>query len=242
MTEKKTLQTAHGNIPLYVVYERRKGYRAAFTKKGLVIRLPKQLNRFQQKQLEQNMQQWAVKQLKKNPAIINRYIPNRYDAESHITTFDNRFIINATYLQIHSAKGTLRGNTLYLQLPKKTTDIENGEMARKLISRLLAQHYKHPLEERLVYWNRFFSQQYSRFILRYATSRWGSCSQKKTISLSTRLLLTSAEVIDYVMVHELAHLRHLNHSPAFGHEVRRVMPDYKKYDTWLTLNGKNIDF
>ncbi len=60
-----------------------------------------------------------------------------------------------------------------------------------------------------------------------ARSRFGSCNSKKGICFSLYLMEKSESAIDYVVVHELAHLRHMNHSPAFYREVEKILPDYR---------------
>jgi len=61
-----------------------------------------------------------------------------------------------------------------------------------------------------------------------AQSRWGSCSGKKNLNFSWRLMMAADPVIDYVVVHELAHLKEMNHSAGFWKIVERVLPDYKE--------------
>ncbi|MCL2051866.1 MAG: M48 family metallopeptidase [Lachnospiraceae bacterium] len=61
-----------------------------------------------------------------------------------------------------------------------------------------------------------------------AKTRWGSCSSKKNINFSWRLIMASDEVIDYVVVHELAHIKEMNHSERFWAVVEGVLPDFKK--------------
>lgn len=75
-----------------------------------------------------------------------------------------------------------------------------------------------------------------RVSVRNQKSRWGSCSRRGTISLNWRLIQTPAFVLDYLIFHELAHLRHMNHSHRFWDEVERLVPDYRVAERWLKTN------
>ena len=70
-----------------------------------------------------------------------------------------------------------------------------------------------------------------------AKKRWGSCTSKKNINFSWRLILLPEEVIHYVVTHELAHLIELNHSRKFWLTVEKLMPDYKLYEKWIKKNS-----
>ncbi|HTX78260.1 MAG TPA: SprT family zinc-dependent metalloprotease [Longilinea sp.] len=70
-----------------------------------------------------------------------------------------------------------------------------------------------------------------------ARTRWGSCSAKGNLSFTWRLVMAPPPVIDYVVVHELAHLRERNHSKRFWSLVQSYMPDYKTRQDWLKRNG-----
>jgi predicted metal-dependent hydrolase len=67
-----------------------------------------------------------------------------------------------------------------------------------------------------------------RFLLSSAMGRWGSCNSRREVRLAWRLMKAPRELIDYVVCHELAHLRHMNHSAAFWAEVERQCPDYRR--------------
>ena len=69
-----------------------------------------------------------------------------------------------------------------------------------------------------------------------ANSRWGSCNSRREVRFSWRLIKARPALIDYVVCHELAHLRHMNHSPAFWKEVERMCPDYKLLKAELDQN------
>ncbi len=71
-------------------------------------------------------------------------------------------------------------------------------------------------------------------------SRWGSCSAKGHLSFSWRLIMAPPWIIDYLVAHELAHLRELNHSPRFWEVVRSVCPDFKSHRVWLRAAGDRL--
>jgi predicted metal-dependent hydrolase len=73
----------------------------------------------------------------------------------------------------------------------------------------------------------------SRITIRNQRSRWGSCSRRGTVSLNWRLIQAPAYVRDYIMLHELMHLREHNHSSRFWRQVEMVCPDYEVAEKWL---------
>lgn len=81
---------------------------------------------------------------------------------------------------------------------------------------------------------------YGRITIRNQKSRWGSCSEKGNLNFNCLLMLTPPDVIDYVVVHELCHRIHMDHSAAFWAAVQKVLPDYKKAKKWLKDNGSSI--
>ncbi|MBU0580228.1 MAG: M48 family metallopeptidase [Candidatus Margulisbacteria bacterium] len=70
-----------------------------------------------------------------------------------------------------------------------------------------------------------------------ARTRWGSCTSRGNINFSWRLIMAPLNVIDYVIVHELAHLKHKNHRKHFWQMVKKICPEFKKHRNWLKNNG-----
>ena len=81
---------------------------------------------------------------------------------------------------------------------------------------------------------------YNRITIRDQKTRWGSCSAKGTLSFNWRLMLAPPAVLDYVVVHELCHLTHMDHSPAFWQAVEAVCPDYRTHRKWLKDHGHEL--
>ncbi|MBR3474255.1 MAG: M48 family metallopeptidase [Oscillospiraceae bacterium] len=79
-----------------------------------------------------------------------------------------------------------------------------------------------------------------RISIRSQRTKWGSCSARGNLNFNCLLVLAPAEVLDYVVVHELCHLLEMNHSRRFWAEVARVLPDYAASRKWLKQNGNAL--
>lgn len=93
------------------------------------------------------------------------------------------------------------------------------------------------ISARAAYYAPMMGVTYGSVTVRFQRTRWGSCSAQGNLSFNGLLLLAPAEVLDSVVVHELAHRKEMNHSPRFYREVEAVMPDYRRRAAWLKSNG-----
>ncbi len=84
------------------------------------------------------------------------------------------------------------------------------------------------IEQRVAHYAGIMGIAYGRISMRNQRTRWGSCSSDGNLNFNCRLLYMPLELLDYVVVHELAHRRHMNHSAAFWSEVEKYLPDYKE--------------
>jgi len=110
---------------------------------------------------------------------------------------------------------------------------------RKQPSQMTAHYKAHKelareiITARIIYWNNFYNLTYKRVAIRNQRRCWGSCSEKGNLNFNYKIIFIPEALMDYVIVHELCHLTHLNHSPAFWSEVARAMPTYKEARTHL---------
>ncbi len=82
---------------------------------------------------------------------------------------------------------------------------------------------------------------YQKIRISSARTRWGSCSSKNTLSFTYRLIMAPPEVVKYVIIHELVHTKIKNHSRSFWAAVEKIIPEHKKYKSWLRKNGPLIN-
>lgn len=108
------------------------------------------------------------------------------------------------------------------------------------IEQALKKIVRHELRELAEFKAERLGRSINRLTLRDTHSRWGSCTTEQNLMFSWRLVFAPYEVLDYVVSHEVAHLRHMNHSPAFWSCVESICPDYRQWKDWLKLHGKEL--
>lgn len=112
--------------------------------------------------------------------------------------------------------------------PHLTSNSAQVQLATKqAIKRMLKKDAEEILPKRLEACAQKYGFNYTSVHCKSMRTRWGSCNNRKEITLNIYLLLTPWELIDYVLIHELVHTQHLHHGPEFWKAVTKIMPDYK---------------
>ncbi len=144
------------------------------------------------------------------------------------------FYLGKAYKIIHR-KGSFEfhGDVLYLDPDSSKTQCDSfyKTMARTA------------LPERVEYWENKMDVKVKGLGFRLAKARWGSCNASGRISLNPYMMKLPSELIDYIVVHELSHLSHLNHSPAFYERVEAFLPNYKSLEAGIrsfTLGSQGL--
>lgn len=114
--------------------------------------------------------------------------------------------------------------------------VKEKKNARELFIAWYKSEAKKVLAERVEWCARRAGISYKSIKITTANRRWGSCSTSGNLNFSWRLIMAPLSVIDYVVVHELAHLEHRNHSKAFWNTVKVMYPNYEKAKVWLRTN------
>ena len=112
--------------------------------------------------------------------------------------------------------------------------IENNPNAyRRAAVGWLREYARVELEKRVRIFKEQMQVSVNRISIKEQKTRWGSCSLKGNLNFNWKLVLMPERIMDYVVVHELAHRKQMNHSPAFWREVELILPDYKERRQWL---------
>lgn len=117
---------------------------------------------------------------------------------------------------------------------------QNQSEAYVLLENFLIEFARSYITKRTDLFCKQFSFEYNRIAIKEQRSRWGSCSSLKNLNFNWRLIFALPLVVDYVILHELAHTKQMNHSKAFWDIVEECMPNYLACRNWLKFNGKSL--
>ena len=230
-------------MPVRIITERgRRGSRGALTRKALIFRLPAELSAADRREELTRLTRWAEGVYRKTPETFAAFRHAELAERYVITVRGREHAVGVSTGSGGSHTLTPLGDDLLVYL-----NVDDPAPPTQLLGKLLAKHfaarYLPAVTERVHALNAaHFGKTVQRVKMSDTVSRWGSCSSRGNINLASRLLLAPPEVLDAVIIHELAHLVHADHSPRFWAEVARALPDYQRHDAWLKAHGAGLRF
>lgn len=239
-TEQHLLQFPDFQLPLVVHHERRTSARVTLGKRNAILRLPILISSHQKDEHLQWAKNWVFKKLNEDHSFRQKYIPKNYCTGQLIQLREREFALDVRESsKIMNPTAKLKGNILLLNLPVGLDLFQKQKACSTLISRVMSKVFLPEFSRRVDELNdTHFQKEIQEIRFKYNHSNWGSCSSVGNLNFSSRLLLTPQFITDYIIIHELAHLVHMNHSKRFWARVEKAMPDYRKAELWLKKNGE----
>ncbi len=245
MKRYKLLELKVNNItlPVKIYYEKRSSVSGSLSKRGVIIRIPNGLNRLVIDKEIKRVLEWAKKRVEKNIEHFKPKELREYKNDDILRIGKYTYKLKIEYKNKKGSSGIIKDDVIFLSISNRLNNKERQIHIRKLLSRLIGQHRLPELKKRINKINKkFFKKNINNIRFKDMKTRWGSCSSKGNINISTRLLFAPDDVLDYICVHELAHLIEMNHSKRFWSIVEKVMPDYKEKEKWLKENKDKCEF
>ena len=213
---------------------------------GLSVRAPKWVPLYEIDKAVLEKSVWIIKKLRETRAKHEKLESARIEwkdgttlpflGEQVIVVLDPRHAFGGVGAELKSSLETLPGVThltLHVGLPHTATPVQ----IKDAVQAWLMRQAKRFFTERLNHFAPTLQVQWRKLSLSSAGTRWGSASADGSIRLNWRLIHFKPSVIDYVVVHELSHLRVMDHSPRFWDTVRAVVPDYAELRSQLKDEG-----
>jgi len=218
-------------------YENRSSSRVSIRRTAINIRIPSFLSSAKKNEQLEKMKTWAKNKIMKNPEKFRLKPQKEYKNGDILKIGDEEFALR---IELKDKKGSSArpiGNTIKLSISDNLSKEEQNNHISSLISRCIAHKRLPKLQEKIYELNeKHFNRKINKIFFKHNKSNWGSCSNARNINISTRLLFAPDDVLEYVCIHELAHLIEQNHSDRFWTLVETAMSDYVEKEKWLKEN------
>jgi predicted metal-dependent hydrolase len=233
------------HLPLLIIEETRVDTRVSIGKTSAYLRLPYTAPKeFKQEKLIW-AKKWLLETLTEKPALAQRWKNKEYRSGQQVKTAFKNYVLQ---LSTNKAKSTgtvhIEGNQLILCLPRLTADdYYTRDFITALISRGVCGDLLPDFSARVHDYNRtYYKEKINNIRLKYINSRWGSCGSNGNLNFSSKILLAPVNIMDHIIIHELAHLKEMNHGPRFWKWVEKGDTDYVRHEAWLVKHGDRLDF
>ena len=215
---------------------RKKTYEIKISGGSVLVSVPARMRDRDIQELVERKGSWILDKL--NGSSDN--VPSlRYETGEVVPLFGQGLVLEVVESSVRPSEVRIEGRHLHVQVASGLA----GEKKREAVHSALVGWYKLQamqfLEKSVAEWlPRMGRAQMPRVLVREQRRRWGSCSADGTLRFSWRLAMVRPELVESVVVHELAHLDVMNHSKAFWEVVERVMPDAKERSKQLNSEGR----
>jgi len=218
-------------VPVILHKEFRRSIRFSITKKGLVIRCPVLTP---SREILKNAKTWCLKLKGNKPAALAEFKQTDYFNFKELEFLDDRYHLYITAIPTDKDSISWNDNKIKVIISDRYDSGQASKSIRDLITTFAIRRYTPIITERVTQINRqHFNVAINKVKLKNNRTNWGSCSSKGNINLSVRLLKAPQKVLDYVIIHELAHRIEMNHSSRFWNIVAGACPEYKICEKWL---------
>ncbi len=232
MTKASELIELNG-LSIQLIRSRRKSLSLEVGSQGIKARAPLRMSKRMILEFIHSKQHWLEKQANNRPAPLEK---THLDSGAELLLENSPITLNI--IKNRRGKMFVTKNMLHLPVVKSNRPLEDT-----IKSKLIAWYKKtalETLEQRIAYYAPLMNVERTakqKIKVREYKRRWGSCDQLGNLSFNWRIIMAPAEVLDYVVIHELAHCHEFNHSRRFWAIVSKQMPNWKERQNWLHVNG-----
>ncbi len=225
-------------IEYTIEYKKRKSVELKIDPMGVVrIKAPKGTKESLIDDIVKGKSDWIIKKIDKLFSKGRRIENRTYENGETFLYLGKKLKLSIYYRQVEKVNIAIVEGELVISCPEGISSSE--------LQNVVEKHYRKELKaiinKRVKFYQSNFKVKPKNITIKSQETRWGSCSSERNINFNWKLIMAPIEIIDYLVVHEMCHLIHMNHSKSFWTLVGRIMPDYKERQEWLHRNGFLLD-
>ncbi len=221
-----------------IFYELTRKYTSSvrFRKGGVAMTLSRFASDKKRDEMVECFLKWAEKRLSK---VTDELLVPEYEDGGRICTHNKVYELEVHATKRRNSVARIKdGHIIQVFLMEELPLGDRRKKMKMLVDNIIIKDQEPYLLEVLEELNQlYFQERINEIRFKKVSSRFGSCSSRRNINIAFRLLFAPREVFRYVCVHELAHLKEMNHSKRFWAWVEAAMPEYREAEKWLSNNG-----
>ncbi|PAB61181.1 M48 family metallopeptidase [Anaeromicrobium sediminis] len=164
-------------------------------------------------------------------------VENKYEDGDKLLYLGKYYIMNII-MDNNIEKNMIDFNNEEFTITLKAYD---KDTIKKLVKRFYKKQCKKVILKRIKEYDNHFNKKIKNIEIIESKNKWGSCNTNGKLDFNWRLIMAPIEIIDYVVVHEMCHLAHMNHLKSFWRLLGKIIPDYKKRSEWLQYYGNRLN-
>lgn len=209
---------------------------------GVKIRAPKKLSQSEIEAIVEKKAEWILKKQDKLSDVKPAPKPKEFLSGEKLPYLGRRYRIKVQETDnVEQVKVKLYQGKFWLMISKSVAeDDDRRDMIREEVIQWYRSHADTKIKERVKKYQEQIGEEPNAIKVKKQKKRWGSCSSKRNLNFNWKLIMAPMSVIDYLVVHELAHLKYPNHSKEFWQLVEAVIPNYEEKQEWLRINGRRL--
>ena len=226
-------------IQYQIIYSKRKTIGIILDKeRGLLVRAPKRVSKKEITELLIKKEKWIRKSIEKINAIQGTPEPIQFRGGETIRYLGNTYPLRRVREVRRSTLVKFIDDEFIIYVPINSNN--NQELIRKKMINWYREQAAIIFSNRVEYYSGIIGAKPDSVRIRGFKRRWGACHSNGLIEFNWKILLASIEIVDYLVVHEMAHLIAAGHSPQFREILRDIIPDFKERERWLRNFGPTL--
>ena len=237
------IEIGNQKINYTIVRSRRKTIGISVSlKDGVKISVPQKISNKQITEVVNEKAAWILEKLSYLESIKSQIPKLQFtDGEKLLVLGKEHTLKINTSSSVKFASVILSGNYLIVNLPQNTTD-SLSNLVRKHIIGWYKNYAKEVVSERINHFAPKMEVKPTNLIIKDLKSIWGSCTPKNVININWKIIMAPLDIVDYLVVHELTHIKVKNHSKQFWKMAESIYPNFKTCSKWLKQNGHKLTF
>lgn len=187
----------------------------------VIVKAPKKMLDSQIAKIVESKRNWIYEK-------INKIQEQDYKNGDFIKVLGKDYILNIDFSKIAEPKIQLNEGQVLVQLPKNRKNKNNTEIIKELVSNLYMSIAEKEVAMQMALVTRIVGIRPNKYRIKKIKTAWGTCTSNKNITINSELMKYDREVIQYVVLHEICHLKYMNHSKDFWNMVEKYMRNYKE--------------